>query len=125
MMKKIFLIYVSILLSLPTMLLADETKLDQIFTPFVEQTMEEHNVQGFVMSVVSKDEVLYQKTFGIKKPFTQLSFNNTGKRVRVKYPRSSPFLLGQFGLFLLNSPTRKPVCSKDFEMKFLIKLNLT
>lgn len=50
---------------------ANEVELDQIFTPIIEEMMAEHNVQGFVFSVVSKDDVLFKKTFGIKNMFTR------------------------------------------------------
>lgn len=50
--------------------LANEAELDQIFTPLIEEMMTEHDVQGFVFSVVSKDDVLFKKAFGIKNMYT-------------------------------------------------------
>ncbi len=70
-MKKVFLSCLLILTLLPGMLAANEAELEQTLTPFIEQMMEEHNVQGFVLAVTSKDEVLYQKTFGIKNMYTK------------------------------------------------------
>ncbi len=70
-MRKIFIGIVSLIFLLPNVVAANEAALDKIFTPFIEQAMAEHNVQGFVFAVVSKDDVLFQKTFGIKNIYTK------------------------------------------------------
>jgi len=50
---------------------ANEAELDEIFTPMIERMMVDNNVQGFVFSVVSKDDILFKKTFGVKNLYTQ------------------------------------------------------
>ena len=71
MMIRVLISFILTLFLLSVSLSANEAELDQSLTPFIEQTMQEHNVQGFALSVVSKDDVLYQKTFGVKNIYTK------------------------------------------------------
>lgn len=70
-MKKIILSVLMAVLILPQSLLANEKELDDIFTPIIENMMAESSIKGFVFSVVSKDEALFTKTYGIKNMYTQ------------------------------------------------------
>ena len=69
-MKKIFATLMIFISFMPQLTLADETKLGEILKPVIEQMMTDHNVQGFVLSVVSKEDVLYKETFGEKNIYT-------------------------------------------------------
>ncbi|MBT5187086.1 MAG: beta-lactamase family protein [Kordiimonadaceae bacterium] len=69
-MRKLILILGVVLLILPNVVLANEAELEEILTPYIEQMMVENNVQGFVLSVVSKEGVLYKKPFGVKNIYT-------------------------------------------------------
>ena len=70
MMKKIILSILTIVFLLPQISSADETELNDIFTPMIENMMAENNIQGFSFSVVSKDGPLFKNTYGVKKPRT-------------------------------------------------------
>ena len=70
-MRNKFICFIFTMILLPSTVLANDAKLDQVLTPLIEEAMAEHNVQGFVIAVTSKDEVLYQKTFGSKNMYTK------------------------------------------------------
>ena len=69
--KKFFFSFCISLMLVPLPVRAADDNLDNIFSPMIEQMMDENNVQGFVFSVVSKDDVLFKKTFGIKNMYTK------------------------------------------------------
>ncbi|MCP5382398.1 MAG: beta-lactamase family protein [Kordiimonadaceae bacterium] len=70
-MKKFFFSFCILLMLVSHPVRAADDNLDNIFTPLIEQMMDENNVQGFVFSVVTKEGVLFKKTFGIKNMFTK------------------------------------------------------
>ncbi len=70
-MGKLFIGIIALFVLSTSIVLANEAELDEIFTPFIEQSMAEHNVQGFSFAVLSKDDVLFKKTYGIKNMYTQ------------------------------------------------------
>lgn len=76
-MKKIILSTLTILFLLPQMLWADETELNDIFTPMIENMMAENNIQGFSFSVVSKDGPLFKQTYGVKNMYTKEAVETT------------------------------------------------
>lgn len=70
-MKKLLVGFLFLAFFHPFFASANEAELDAIFTPMIERMMVDNNVQGFVFSVVSKDDVLFKKTFGVKNLYTQ------------------------------------------------------
>lgn len=70
MMKKIILSILTIVFLLPQISSADETELNDIFTPMIENMMAENNIQGFSFSVVSKDGPLFKNTYGVKNMYS-------------------------------------------------------
>ncbi|MBL4602834.1 MAG: beta-lactamase family protein [Emcibacteraceae bacterium] len=76
-MKKIFASLMTLILFMPQLAAADETELDEMLSPMIEKMMTSHDVQGFVLSVVSKDEILYKKTFGVKNTYSKEPETNT------------------------------------------------
>lgn len=70
-MRKALFYIVCFISVLPSLTVANETELDEIFSPFITETMQQHNIQGFTFAVVSKDEVLFKKTYGVKNIYTQ------------------------------------------------------
>jgi CubicO group peptidase (beta-lactamase class C family) len=64
-------IMVMLLICIPIQSYANEEALDAIFKPYFEGVMRDHNVQGLVFAVVSKDEVLYKTSLGIKNIYSK------------------------------------------------------
>ena len=70
-MKKVFISFLLLILISPTVTSADEAELQAIFDPIIENMMAENNIQGFVFSVISKDDILYKNTYGIKNMYSK------------------------------------------------------
>lgn len=70
-MKRVFSIVIIAIFVFPLSVIADEAKLKAIFDPMIEEMMAENEVQGFVISVVSKDDVLFKNTYGVKNMYSQ------------------------------------------------------
>ena len=70
-MNKVLFSFLSLITILPGVTSADEVELKAVFDPIIEEMMAEKNIQGFVFSVVSKDDVLYKNTYGIKNMYSR------------------------------------------------------
>ena len=70
-MNKVLFSFLSLITILPGVTSADEVELKAVFDPIIEEMMAEKNIQGFVFSVVSKDDVLYKNTYGVKNMYSR------------------------------------------------------
>ncbi len=69
-MRRMLFSMVAFLLISPTYVWADDVELDQLFTPLIEKMMVDNSVYGFVFAVVSKEGVLFKKSYGVKNIYT-------------------------------------------------------
>ncbi len=70
-MKRVLVSIVFTIFILPLSVFANEAELRAMFDPMIEDMMAENEIKGFVFSVVSKDDVLFKNTYGVKNIYSQ------------------------------------------------------